>query len=698
MGYYLVVDDKSLTELDTALTGFCERLEAVIVCYSKVIDRVLAEGVMAGKTHDSLEVFKGYVGRLQSIVSGVGDRIHEITPAYISAIETADSYLYDAGVLGNTRDFSQTLYDQLQAYLEWVGGKAGSAFESWINGGIMDVFDFFGIHFLRRELQEDLTFLLDYNQETMLGLKSLFDTVHAVDAVFAVRYSAAAVILNQISTLIADMASVIDPKSSAAIPGAKLDKLGNSVSQAEQGYQHFLGATSNAAEATAEQIQAFLDAAGTYYTPGFDGFATAGSTFHAKYSGSGIGTQVLIGIFNFEEIDKTLLSQTIKQKIGEDITFEEYLYLKQMAATLDSLSEKKTKGQEYTKGLEETLKDLGKDIGYAKDGSKDVYEVLNSLRDKDGNLVLDGRTKEAKRLKKFTKNLKTAKKAVKYTAKTMDYLSVLFADYSQQQDILDSMADAAQGDPKAMAAVERLQRIYEDQFTVALNKAVDESGEIVYDVTMNAIEDALPALGIATKSIDIIGNATGVGPRYRSAYEAMQMESVTGQSQQLYNSAVSKLQKANPNDPNYQQLVDNVNNTFELHKKNMETMYNKMADSMTGTERSYYQYCAQQVKDLDLKNANTTQIMTFKEFSEQDLGRVNTEKINPAFGIPGYIDFAEGTSADTSSGNAAIGSFDNSCPVDGGSTGSLSGSGSGGGGGSAYGGSSGGSGSGGGRF
>ena len=40
MGYYLIVDDKNLTELDAALTDFCERLEITIGFYSKVIDRV----------------------------------------------------------------------------------------------------------------------------------------------------------------------------------------------------------------------------------------------------------------------------------------------------------------------------------------------------------------------------------------------------------------------------------------------------------------------------------------------------------------------------------------------------------------------------------------------------------------------------------------------------------------------------------
>ena len=53
-----------------------------------------------------------------------------------------------------------------------------------------------------------------------------------------------------------------------------------------------------------------------------------------------------------------------------------------------------------------------------EDGTDDVYKILNNMRDQNGNLLLDGRTKEAKRLKEFTEKLKAAKNVVKYTAKT----------------------------------------------------------------------------------------------------------------------------------------------------------------------------------------------------------------------------------------------------------------------------------------
>ncbi len=298
----------------------------------------------------------------------------------------------------------------------------------------------------------------------------------------------------------------------------------------------------------------------------------------------------------------------------------------------------------------------------------------------NGKLILDGRTKEAKRLKAFTEKLKTAKKIAKYTAKTADYLMTLFADYSDQQDILESMALSAEGNPEAMKQVERLRRVYENEWTVVLNKAIDDAGEGIYDVAFGGLEKLFPALGVATETIDVIGNATGLGPQYRAAFDAMQMKTVTSQSQALYKAAVDKLKKAKPTDANYQALVDSVNSTFELHKKNMETMYTKMAESMTGTEKSYYEYCAEQVRNMDLKNPNPPTILSYTEYTKQDLGRVNTTTYKSPL-LWDNINYSDDqqVSSFSRTGHTGGGRADNSCPVDGGSSGAVSGGGTNGG-------------------
>ena len=618
--YYLSICDSQINEFDTLFSSFCDSLNTAATGYAEIINRVLNEGVISGKIHDSLLEFNQYVKQFTDITSDLGARFHSILPKMLKEIEEADSYLYDAGITTNQRDFTQELYDRLQEYLAKELGEAGSTFINWIGGKFLDFLDLLAgpgsVSMSRAALQKDLNKLMAFNKETSLGLKVLFDSVHAIDRRYSFILSMFSSIMKETGSLLYEMASVADPKNKGGFSSGNVKKIGKAIIQLDEHHKKIVEAIKADAIPTPEMVLAFI---ADLDNPGFSAFNFVGTQFYNKYIVDSSGwTQFWIGFFNFEKIDKDLLSAGIKQQLGKDITYEEFLELKQMSDTLDSLKSGKQDYEKLSEESREYLKSIKKALGEAGDTTESIYKYMNKYRLEDGSLLLDGRTKEGKRMKEFLGQIKNIEKIAKYGDNALGYMSIFFADYNQQMDYIESMERNANGDPKALKMIGNLKKIYSDRWAAVVDKGMDDVADMGYDAGMKALNKAYPLLGTVTEVINIVGDSTGIGVRYGSAYEAMQMETVCNSSNRLYKNAVDKIRQMSPNDPGYALATQDLVNSFELHKANMKKMYIKMASSMEGREKAYYQYCAQQVSSIRIQDGTQPQIMSYSEFVKTD--------------------------------------------------------------------------------
>ena len=126
--YNTVVDDDQLTKFGESLDKYCGTLKSAAVYYQLIINHILSEGIMEGNTHKYLVQYADLVKQLETVIDGVRDKTAGVIAEYIAAIEEADSYLYDASILKQRRDFTQKLYDSLQAFLKIFDNEVGNAF------------------------------------------------------------------------------------------------------------------------------------------------------------------------------------------------------------------------------------------------------------------------------------------------------------------------------------------------------------------------------------------------------------------------------------------------------------------------------------------------------------------------------------------------------------------------------------------
>ena len=619
--YKTVVDDDQLTKFGKSLDEYCVTLKSATEYYRLIINHILSEGIMEGNTHNYLIQYADLAKQLGTIIDGVRDKTSGIIAEYIAAIEEADSYLYDASILKQRRDYTQKLYDALQLFLEHFDHEIGNAFSSWLDGVLGDFFDFVAgsndAGFYKRAIQKDYGRLLAYNRETSLGLKNLFDNVHLVDERYGASMSSTVALLGEIAAFIRNMGNTLDPSGNGTISPEAVQNLTTAMDVLTEQFERYSKGQKITDPPTTEDVRKYIEKDAQNPCPGFEKCPDTKTEFYEEYAGPSVWTTAAIAFFDWYGINKDVLTNELKNMLGEELTFPEYLELLQMTATLDSLNEKETQGQKISKETSEVFEEIKKALGMQETTLENFEKLLKNLKHKDGTPF--GKTAEGKRFNSFIDKIGGYKKIFEFGAKGAEYLEALFADYSYQQDIIDSMAQNAGDSPSAMRTVRRLQKLYENQWTVIIDKAIGDGFELGYDATIGTITTLLPAMGVVTGTIDILGEASGLGARYKAAYQAMQLDEAAQTSHNMYVNAVKAFRDADPNDPNYDKLAKNVQNMFELYRQNLENMYTKMAESFSGTKRSYYQYCAMQMQQMDMKSP-APPLMTYTEYCSQDLG------------------------------------------------------------------------------
>lgn len=141
------------------------------------------------------------------------------------------------------------------------------------------------------------------------------------------------------------------------------------------------------------------------------------------------------------------------------------------------------------------------------------------------------------------------------------------------------------------------------------------------DITMEFITESVPLFVIVDKigeSIDLIGIIIGTGSEAKSELGALEYIKLYTSIHEAYLSSYDKVQNVDPSDINYDFLLKDLENCFNLEKETLITMFDKMANSCNGTKKQYYLYCKEraQVASMCVSEdvINQLSVLTYDEF------------------------------------------------------------------------------------
>ena len=614
-GYYLIVNNDELNSAGKSFKSFSSVLESAFDQYKLILDNVSTNAVPSGEVHDALVLYSDYIVKVQEISDRIGEKFTKLISNYISEIEYADDYLYDAGISNTTRDFSDTEYEHLRSCLDDPWCSLTDSIGDWFYSKVINVVDFFKWDSAKACLQNCHCLLLDYNNETAQGLRTLFERVHAVDKKYGASIADgvgnddsntshfAYVILTMcdLRDMLDEMAYIIDPRNGSFTVGAIEARLGNAYKELFKNFEKTMAIPEVGSKPTIEEIADF--ASQPWAALYFSHFFQATSMF--VYDMGGWEAFLMI-VFNMFDISKTVLFQ--------ESDYENYLTKKQLLSVLEDMAnEYKYSGSDE----QEVIDDCKTFLKYVKKYGKDIYKHMNEHRLDNGKLILDGRTIEARQYREFLDSLGGAEKILKYGDDAIEYISRLFTDYSKGLEILDSFENNYTGDEKVLNCVSEIRRLYNKEFGTWVEEGLKIVVDKGLDVALKNLSDAVPVVAVVNaidEGIGIVGEITGLGSKARSMIEGLAYFNLQASSETAFKNALEKVQNADPNSEGYASLVEDLNNCFELNKKNMSKMFKAMAKASTGTKKSYYNYCAKRAETLSMRDTTCPDILSYEEF------------------------------------------------------------------------------------
>ena len=168
-----------------------------------------------------------------------------------------------------------------------------------------------------------------------------------------------------------------------------------------------------------------------------------------------------------------------------------------------------------------------------------------------------------------------------------------------------------------MNAVSQIRELFNKEFGAWALRAIQEAEEIGIDVALNRLGKSVPVFAVVSAigdGIDLVGDLTGVGSEAQSMYDAMVYYQLYYSSQDAYGNALVAFKSADPNSEEYEVLAHDLENCFNLHKKNIIEVFKAMSKASNGTKQSYYSYCAKEAEMLTMLDGVQPDILSYNEF------------------------------------------------------------------------------------
>lgn len=613
-GYDLILRDSELLSAAKELGAFGSRLEDALAQYDSTLESITETSIRSGSLHDALVLYCAYVKKLEKISAGVGRAFKRIVKNYLSEIDTADDYLYVSD-LSPVRDFSDEEYQHLINCLDDPWCSLTDSVGDWLYDKVVKVADILPWDNVSSFLNSCHRLLLDYNDETADGLSRLFERVYGTDAdygrsisgstptdsnYYTCHFGCVAAALFDIRDMMTEMSRLLSAGTKSFNVSAVKSGLNGIYSELLNDFHMMLAVPGPDSIPSTEQISRFAELpwAATFSTD----FASVGALFIADLGGLQAAEMTFFQMFGMARATaahgdyqtyatKELLLSVMKDMCADENSDAEYW-------------------KDYTEGLKTFLK-------YYKKYGKKTYEYLNTHRDEDGRLLLDGRTIDAKEFCEFLDGLGNAQTILDMGGKGIDYLAALLTDYSRGLEVLDSFEKNYSGDPTILSAVSDIKALYGKEFCAWAEQAVEGVTEASLGLALDALSKVSPVmltLSAIDKGITLAGDVSGLGEQARSTYDAMTHFQIQSASNEAYLAALKKFQAAAPDSREYGQLAADVSNCFDLNKQNMIKMFDSMANASDGMKKSYFRYCAGKAESLSMTSDTPPRILSYEEY------------------------------------------------------------------------------------
>lgn len=585
------------------LTDYKEWLEL----YLSYLDSVCNDAIISGKVHDALVVFRQELAKVLDMPEAVASSIVKIINDYLDDLDIAQkingvSILYDRSYKG-CRDYTSEYFVKLEKMSEQADYDSSlwNSFWDLLEEAYYGIAKFFGYYDNSKEqsIKKTHEAILQYNDVTRRQVRNIRRKIEEADEKCYERLVLVKdfiwnmeeyisvfkeIMLNyQYSPSSFDI-STVDFASKYSVMIRSYNDVVVMDTVTDEDVEEFL-ASEEPEKFMDEQVQIIHD----YLTD--------------------------LSKLEMSDYDfwKLVICQMFDVAEGEILTGGEYEKLvmkKELTEMMDDLAENYVYSDSDEQEILDTVNSILED---AEKNGKTLYEYLNSIRGKDGKLVLDGRTKKAKEFLSFLDSLENAQEILKYGDQAIEILSKLFINYDKNLAFLDSFERNANLSAEMLECFKELRATYEhdlSQTVVDISRQIAENGvDVLYSISIGKM------VGTVKQTIGLIGDLTGENARTAAQIELLNYgHDVVDSAQSAFLESMKKLKGASKNADNYNELMNDFKNCFAIYKNSLKRLFEKMALAAKGAQRDYFYYCSSEVSSMTLKEFSNIDFMSYEEY------------------------------------------------------------------------------------
>lgn len=575
--------------------------------YTDYINNICEEAITSGKVHDSLIKFNIELSKVLDTPTEIANSVDKILNTYLDELDEAQkingvSILYDRDYK-DYRDYSGAFFLRLEKMSEdadYDSGFFNSFFDS-IEDAYYGIGKFFGKYdnSKKEKIKETQDALLQYNDVTRRQVRNIKRRVGDADDKCHDRLELVSECIDRLQEYIGVFKETMFqfqymPKKFSVLGVDFATKYNLVVSS--------LNDVLILDTITDEDVEAFINSeASEEY---MDEQVQIVNNYIADLS------QLEISDYDFWKIVIFQMFDIAEGQISSGGEYEKLVMKKELTEMLDGLAENYVYSDSNEQEAVDAVNSLFKE---AEKAGKNIYDYLNSLRDSNGKLVLDGRTKPAKEFMSFLDSLENAQDILKYGDQAIEIFTKLFIDYEKNLAFLDSFEKNANLSEEMMECFKELRATYEHELNQTFIDVVRQVGENGVDALYSVSVGKM--VGTVKKAIGLIGDLTGESARTAAQLEVLNYGyDIVNSSQDAFIESMKKLKAADKDAENYEELMTDFKNCFSIYKSSLKRIFEKMAIASEGSQRDYFYYCSSEISSMTLKDFENPDFMSYEEY------------------------------------------------------------------------------------
>lgn len=571
--YNAVIKDSEFIDTKKYVDNFFKCFSSAMEQYCVILEKVCDEDVPSGETHDSLCVMYEYAQKVNNIIKENNKKFGKITDKYLNTVSSIGGNIYKKNIGNVTRKFDDKEYEALLKCLPNDWSDWTDRLGDWVLGKIYKLFE--------DQVYDNKKFMMDYNNQTRETIKETFDEIKETDNLYGSGecsyFYQVSNTLKQINNLVCKLAEFMDP--SAVLPNSNVIELelNNLYSELMESFENYSILPPIWQDTDKIDIREFTsNISNRNFFSDFENIA-----LKFTINTNGLWDTIGMTVFNMFDVAEDVVTDFDLN------SYEELASKRQIMDSLDNIMKNKYRYEDSE--IEKRIKEIKELLKWGKHTNDPGIDI-------------------------FIKNID---KYLELGDKGLDMLSRFIVDYDRGLEILESFRSNIT-DADMLGYIDDIEKLYQRKTEAWVSENIDGILDTASGQVLEILGKYCPAVEVVStlrKSIDAVGDVTGLGEKYQHLFNSKTLYSIYTSSSDAYEAAFDNAAQCDPSDPEYDSVSKNLVNCFEFHKQNTIDLFNEMVGASDGTEKNYYEYCLKKAKAMTIYDSQySKKMMSYEEY------------------------------------------------------------------------------------